>query len=77
MNSFGLGFLEEAASRDWPAGSAKMKLKLASGLQGIQAFSFRDVNKIKAIAAADKYLLTISAQHSGSDDCCGPNIWLH
>ena len=72
MNSFGPNFLEEAASRDWPAASAKIELKLASGPQGIQAFSFHDSNKIKAIAVSDKYFLTISNEHFGLNDCCEP-----
>jgi len=72
MNSFRLNFLEEAASRVWPAASAKIELKLASGSQGIQPFSFRDGNKFKAIAVTDKYFLTISNEHFGLNDCCEP-----
>ena len=77
MNSFELNFLEEAASRIWQADSRKIRLKLALAAQGIQAFSFRDSNKINAIAAADKYFLTIPSQQFGTDERCEPNEWPH
>ena len=72
MNSFRLNFVEETASRVWTAASAKIELKLASGSQGIQAFSLRDGNKFKAIAASNKYFLTISNENFGPNDCCEP-----
>ena len=77
MNSFGLNFLEEAASRAGRADSRTIGLKLASALQRIQAFSVRDGNKIKVIDAFGKYFLTISNQHFGTNKRCGPNEWLH
>ena len=77
MNSFGPNFLEEAASWIWPADSRKIGLKLASAPQRIQAFSFHDSNKIKAIAGSNKYFLTISRQQFTSDEGGEPNEWLH
>lgn len=77
MNSFGLNFLEEAASRVWRADSRKIGLKLASAPQRIQAFSDRDGNKIKVIDGFGKYFLTIPNQHFGTNKRCEPNEWLY
>lgn len=77
MNSFELNFLEEAASRVWPAASPKIGLKPASVPQGNQAIPFREDNKIKAIAATDKYFLTNFAEQFGTDERYEPKAWLH
>jgi hypothetical protein len=77
MKSYELNFLEEAASRMWLAASAKIESKLASAPHGNQVFSIRDGNKIKDIAAADKYFLTIFSQHARCNDCGEPKAWLH
>ena len=76
MNSFELDFLEETASPDWLAASAKIGLKPASVPHGNQAIPFREDNKIKAIVATDKYFLTNFTEQSGTDDRCEPKAWL-
>jgi len=38
----------------------------------IQAFSFRNSNKIKAISARDKHFLTIFHEQFSADECCEP-----
>jgi hypothetical protein len=77
MNSFEPIFLEEAARRDRSSASTEIGLEGASAWHGIQANSSGVCNKIKAIAAANKYFLTISSQELGSDERCEPSEWLH
>ena len=77
MNSLQPCLFEEAANRIWPTALVKIGPKPASALQGIQAISFRNSNKIKAIAGSNKNFLTISSQEFGSDEGGDPNEWLH
>jgi hypothetical protein len=49
-----------------------IRLSSAPVPRRIQAFSFRNNNKIKTISTADKHSLTILHEQFSADECCEP-----